>query len=161
MKPKSTQFLHFVWNFYQATMYQKSEWYFFDQGSIDGKSEVGLEKYHLVAELKLNMLNMHKVTFSILTPPTAGAFELLLHFSYLWNIAQKCIIQIFDTLSINNFHWNFPQCIVLVCIQLGVLLHMWPAHSSCIHSYLWSRWVNICLSNNSLCTVYQVSLTLP
>ena len=25
--------------------------------------------------------------------------------------------------------------IVLVCIQLGVLLDMWPAHSRCIHSY--------------------------
>ena len=24
--------LRFVWYFYQVTMYQKSEWYFFDQG---------------------------------------------------------------------------------------------------------------------------------
>ncbi len=89
MKPKNTDFLPFV------TMYQKSEWYFFDQASIDGKSEVKVEKRHLVAELKLKMLNVQKVIFSISTPPSDGAFELLLHFSHLWNIAQKSIIQIF------------------------------------------------------------------
>ena len=111
MKPKNTKFLHFVWYFYEATMYQKSEWYFFDQGSIVGKSEVKVEKCHLVAELKLKMLNMQKVTFSISTPPPGGAFELLLHFSYLWNIVQKSIIQIFYTLSINKFHLNFAPCI--------------------------------------------------
>ena len=33
---------------------------------------------------------------------------------------------------------------------------MWPAHSRCIHSYLWSRWVNICISNNSLCTLHRM-----
>ena len=109
--PKTLIFLRFVWYFYQAMMYQKSEWHFFDQGSIDGKSEVKVEKCHLVAELKLKMLNMQKVTFSILTPPPGGTFELILHFSYLWNIAQKSIIQILDTLSINNFHWNFAPCI--------------------------------------------------
>ena len=111
MKPKNTDFLRFVWYFYQATMYQKSEWYFFDQGSIDGKSEVKVEKCHLVVELKLKVLNMQKVTFSISTPPPGGACKLLLHFSYLWNIAQKSIIQIFDTSSINKFHWNFAPCI--------------------------------------------------
>ena len=74
MKPKNTDFLRFAWYFYQATMYQKSEWYFFDQGSIDGKSEVKVEKCHLVAELKLKMLNMQKVTFLISTPPPGGAF---------------------------------------------------------------------------------------
>ncbi len=68
-------------------MYKKSEWYFFDQGSIDGKSEVKVEKHHLVVELKLKVLDMQKVTFSISTPPPGGAFELLLHFSHLWNIA--------------------------------------------------------------------------
>ncbi len=92
-------------------MYQKSEWYFFNQGSIDGKKEVKVEKRYLVAELKLKMLDMQKVTFSISTLPSGGAFELLLHFSYLWNIAEKSIIQIFDTLSINKFHWNFARCI--------------------------------------------------
>ncbi len=55
MKLKNTDFLRFVWYFYQTTMYQKSEWYFFDQGSIDGKSEVKVEKRHLVVELKLKM----------------------------------------------------------------------------------------------------------
>ena len=35
----------------------------FDQGSIDGKSEVKVEKRHLVAEQKLKMLNMQKVKF--------------------------------------------------------------------------------------------------
>ncbi len=43
----------------------------------------------------------------IFTFNSGGAFKLLLHFSYLWNIAQKSIIQIFDTLNINKFHWNF------------------------------------------------------
>ncbi len=33
-----------------------------------------------------------------------GVFELLFHFPYRWNIAQKSIIQIFDMLSINKFH---------------------------------------------------------
>ena len=92
-------------------MYQKCEWYFFDQGSIDGKSEVKVEKRHLVAELKFKMLIMQKVTFSISAPPPGDTFELLLHFSYLWNIAQKSIIQIFDTLSINKFQWNFAPWI--------------------------------------------------
>ncbi len=111
MKPKNTNFLPFVWYFYQATMYKKSEWYFFDRGSIDGKSEVEVEKRHLVVELKLKMLNRKKVTFSISTPPPGGAFELLVHFSHLWASAPKSIIQIFDTLSINKFHWNSAPCI--------------------------------------------------
>ncbi len=86
---------------------------------VDGKSEVKMEKCHLVAEqrlkmlnmqkvtfsaeLKLKMLNVQKVTFSNSTPPPGGAFEVLLHFSYLWNIAKKGIIQILDTLSISKF----------------------------------------------------------
>ncbi len=57
------------------------------------------------------MLNMQKVTFSISPPLPGGAFEVLLHFSYLWNIAQKSIMQIFYTLSINKFHRNFAPCI--------------------------------------------------
>ncbi len=83
MKPKNTNILRFAWYFYQEMIYQKSEWYFFDQGSIDGKSEVKVEKCHLVAELKLKIPNMQNVTFSISTPPPGGAFELLLHISYL------------------------------------------------------------------------------
>ena len=118
MKPKNTNFLRFVRYFYQAMMCQKSEWNFFDQGSIDGKSEVKMEKCHLVAELKLKMLNVQKVTFSISTPPPGGTFELLLHFSHLWNIAQKSIIQIFDTFSINKFHW--------------ILLHVYQVSLNCI-----------------------------
>ncbi len=81
-------------------MYKKFEWYFFDQGSTDGKSEVNVEKCHMVAELKLKMLNMQKVTFSISAPSPGGAFKPLLHFPGLWNIAKKSIIQIFDTSSI-------------------------------------------------------------
>ena len=61
MKPKNTNILRFVWYFYQEMMYQKSEWYFFDQGSIDGKSEV--EKRHLVAELKLKMPHMQNSSY--------------------------------------------------------------------------------------------------
>ncbi len=68
-------------------MYQKSEWYFLGQCSIDGKSEVNVEKHHLVVELKLKMLYMQKVTLSISTLPPGGDFELLLHFSHLQNIA--------------------------------------------------------------------------
>ena len=87
MKLQNTDFLCFVSYFYQATMYQKSEWYFFDQGSIDWKSEVRVEKRQLVLELILKVLNTQKVTFSISTTPPGGAFELLLHFSHLRNIA--------------------------------------------------------------------------
>ncbi len=36
-----------------------------------------------------------KVSFSISTLPPGDAFELWLHFSYLWTIGQKSIIQIF------------------------------------------------------------------
>ncbi len=44
---------------------------------------------------------MQKVIFSFSTPTPGGTFELLLHFSYLRNIAQKSIIQIFyDKLQI-------------------------------------------------------------
>ncbi len=63
-----------------------------------------MEKCYLMVELKLKMLNMQKVTFSISTPPPGGTFELLLHLSHLWNIAQKSIIQISDTLTINKYH---------------------------------------------------------
>ncbi len=35
MKPKNSHLLSFVWYFYHFTMYQKSEWYSFDKGSID------------------------------------------------------------------------------------------------------------------------------
>ncbi len=44
----------------------------FDQESIDGKSEVKMDKCHLLAKLilkMLNMLNRQKVTFSIKTLP--------------------------------------------------------------------------------------------
>ena len=92
-------------------MYQKSERRFFDQGSIDGKSEVKLEKCHLVAELKLKMLNLQKVTFLISALPLGDTFQLWTHFSHLWTLGQKSIIQIFDMLSINKFHWNFAPCI--------------------------------------------------
>ncbi len=53
---------------------------------------------------EIENVNMQKVTFSISTLPPGCTFELLVYFSYLWNIAQKSIIQIFDTLSINKFH---------------------------------------------------------
>ncbi len=102
MKPKNTDFLHFVWYFYQDTMYQRSEWHFFDLGSIDEKREV---------RVKLKVLNVQILAFSISTPPPGGTFELLLHFFHLWNIAQKSIIQIFDTSSINKIHWKFAPCI--------------------------------------------------
>ncbi len=101
MKPRNTDFLRFVWYFYQDTMYQKSEWYYFDQGSIDGKSEVKVEKCHLEVELKLKMLNMQKLIFSISTPPPGGDFEPLFPFFHLWNIAQKSNNQILDMWSIN------------------------------------------------------------
>ncbi len=78
-------------------MYQKSEGCFFDNLSRGVKNGVKVEKRPLVTQLKL------KMSFSITTPPTGGTFELLLHFSYLWNIAQKSIIQIFDMLSIEYF----------------------------------------------------------
>ena len=48
----------------------------FDQGAIDGKSEVKVKKCHLVAELKLKTLNLQKVTFSISTLPPGDTFEL-------------------------------------------------------------------------------------
>ncbi len=124
MKPKNTHCLRFAWYFSQATMYQKSEWYFFEQGLIDGKSEVKVERCHIVVELKLKMLNMQKVTFSILTPPPGGIFELLLHFSYPWNIAQKSIIQISDMLSINKFHWNFAPCMSGI-LKFKVTFYTW------------------------------------
>ena len=79
--------------------------------SIDRKSEVKVEKRHLLEELKLKMFDVQKATFFISTPPPRGAFEILLHFTYLWNMAQKSITQIFNTLSINKFHWNFAPCI--------------------------------------------------
>ena len=87
MNPTTIIFLRFVKYFYQAMVYKKSERRFFDQGSIDLKSEIKVEKRHLVAELKLKMLNMQKVTFSISTLPPGGAFKLLLHIFYLWIMA--------------------------------------------------------------------------
>ncbi len=101
--PKNTHFLWFAWYFYQVAMYEKSEWYFFDQGSIDEKSEDKVEQCHLVEELKLKMLNMQKVTFYISTLPPGGASEILLHFSYLQNIAQKESFRFFIRWVLTNF----------------------------------------------------------
>ncbi len=78
--------------------------YFFDQGSVDGKGEARVEKYHLVAELKFKMLNLQKVAFPISTLPPGVTFELWTHYSHLWTLSQKHIIQIFDTLCIYKFH---------------------------------------------------------
>ena len=55
---------------------------------------------HLLAELKLKILNMQRVTFSISTPSPSGAFGILLHFPYLWNIAQKVSFRFFYMLGI-------------------------------------------------------------
>ncbi len=71
-------------------MYQKTEWYFFDSGLINGKSKVKVEKFHI---FKLS-----------LTLPQGDTFTLWTHFSHLWIIDPKSIIQIFDTLWINKFH---------------------------------------------------------
>ena len=58
-------------------MYKKSEWYFFDQGFIDGKSAVKMEKGNLlVAGLKFIILNLQKVSFLISSLSQGGAFEL-------------------------------------------------------------------------------------
>ncbi len=89
MKPKDTHFVCFVRYFYQATMYKKSERYFFDQGSINGKSEVKVEKYHLLAELRLKMLNMQKVTFSISTTPPGGTFNFYSTFPIYVTLPRK------------------------------------------------------------------------
>ena len=86
------------------------------------KDEVKVEKCHLMAELKLKMLNTQKVPFSFSTPPPGGTFEVSLHFSYLWYIAQKSIIQIFDTLSINKFHKKFAPCISGILNQNKLLI---------------------------------------
>ena len=139
MTPKTLIFLRFVWYFYQATIYQKSEWHFFDQGSIDGKSKVEMKKCPLVAELKLKITNIQKVTFSISTPPPGGTFELLLHFSNLWNIAQKSIIQIFDTSSINKFYWSFAPCISGI-LNTYTEKDIWVSNTPTFHA-LWPNWL--------------------
>ncbi len=62
---------------------------FFDQGSIDGKTEAKAEKCRLVAELKLKMVNLQEVTFSISTLLPGDTFELLTHISHLWTLGKK------------------------------------------------------------------------
>ena len=56
--------------------YQGERMTLFNQGPIDGKSEVKVEKCHLVVELKLKMLNLQEVTFSISALPQGDTFEL-------------------------------------------------------------------------------------
>ncbi len=57
-------------------MYKKSERPFFEEGSIDEKSEVKLEKHPLVVELKFKMLNMQQSPFSISALPPGVSFQL-------------------------------------------------------------------------------------
>ncbi len=77
MKPKNTDFLRFAWYFYQATMYQKSEWYFFNQGSIDWKSEVIVE---MSPGGRADMLLNFYSTFPIYgTLPKKVSFIFLIH----------------------------------------------------------------------------------
>ncbi len=104
MKLENSHLIYFVWYFDQFTMYQRSEWRFFDQGSIDEKMEITVEKCHQMAELKLKMLNLQKVTFSISALQPGDTFELWIHFSNLWTNGKKRVIQIFDMLCINKFH---------------------------------------------------------
>ena len=56
----------------------------------------------MVTELKFEILNMQKVTFSISTLPPDDTFIILLYISHLLNIAQKGIIQNYETLSISK-----------------------------------------------------------
>ncbi len=61
-------------------------------------------------------LNVQKVTFSISTPPPGGAFELLLHFSYVWNIAQKVSFRFLIRWVLTNT----PPFYILVDISIRI-----------------------------------------
>ena len=106
--------------------YQKSEWYFFRQRCIDGKSGVKVPKRHLVTELKLKMSLFAYLTLSISALPPDGIFQLWLHFSHLWTLGQKSVIQIFDTSWLDkNIGQNVKnQCFTASCIS-GTLKFIW------------------------------------
>ncbi len=92
-------------------MYKKSQWYFFDQGSIDGKSEVKVVKRDLVAELKLKMLNLQKWHFLFQLHHQVALLIFNSNFHIYGPLPQKSYIQIFHTLSINTLHSNIALCI--------------------------------------------------
>ncbi len=139
MKPKNSYFLRFVWYFYPSMMYQKSEWFFFDEGSIDGKSEVNLEKTPPVEELKLKMkmLNMQKVTFSISTLPLGGTFKLLLHLFYLWAIALNrvrffrfliCWVLTFTEILLHVYQVSLKTCTSNILSNLSYIKDVMNNH---------------------------------
>ncbi len=103
-------------------MYQKSEWYFFGQCSIDRKGGVKVQKRHLVVEVKLKMLLFAYLTFSISALPPGDIFSLWLHLSHLWTLGQNSIIQIFDMSWLHkNIRQNVKnECFWVSCIS-GIL----------------------------------------
>ena len=97
----------------------------------------------------IERLNRRKVTFSISTPPSGGAFECLLHFYHLWTITQKSIIQIFDTLSINKFQWNFAPCISGILNSIAPFV-FWATHEC--------NWTGLRMNIIQLCPFWTYSL---
>ncbi len=97
---------------YYYWTYQKSEWFFFRQCSMDRKSGLKVEKRYLVAELKLKMSHFAYLTFSISAQPPGGILPLWLHFYHLWTLGQNSIIHIFDTSWLDK---NFKQNVKTEC----------------------------------------------
>ncbi len=58
---KNSCLLHLARYSYNYTIFQKSEWRFFDKGSIDVKSVLTFEKWPPVAELKLKVSRNQKI----------------------------------------------------------------------------------------------------
>ena len=122
MKPKNSHLLCFVWYFYQFTMYQKSEWHFYNQGSIDGKNEVKVDKCHLVTELKNEMLNLQKVTFSI---STLLPGEVWTHFSHLWTIGRLAAMEGFWKIFSTRKRYGYTRLRPLGRINPGLQSRVW------------------------------------
>ena len=72
------------------SIYQKSETNYFQQWPIDWKSEVIVEKYPLVVEVKLNMLPDMILAFSISPLPLNVSFQMSALFLHLLTHCQKC-----------------------------------------------------------------------
>ena len=112
MKPKNTHVLHFVRYFNQATMYQKSKWYFFDQGSIDawekwsqsGKmpSQSGKMPPGDKAEIE-NAKYAKSDIFNFNSTPRCRFWTFTPLFKYLWKITQNVSFRFLIRWVLTNF----------------------------------------------------------
>ncbi len=101
---------------------------------------------------------MHQVTFLISARPPGCAFQLWLHFSYLWTGCQKNAPRIFDMSCINKFWWHLASCIACI-LNIPMITNKNRGRLKIIPKY-WLYIKNSKGINNALCTVHLLTSSL-